>query len=85
MNSGSTIAGVWPCYSLLEAMYLMLFLDIASCGVRIAQCEKCLKLFYTDRKKGKYCSAICENRARALRAYYRRHPQSATHRNLFEV
>ena len=51
---------------------MMLLLDITSRGARIAQCEKCAKLFYTDREKGKYCSTVCENRARALRAYYRR-------------
>jgi hypothetical protein len=64
------VTGVWGCYSLLEAMYLMLFLDIAGWSERIAQCEKCHSLFYTALKKCKYCSPICENRARALRAYH---------------
>ena len=68
----TTVAGVWGCYSLLQAMYLMLFLDIAGWSGRIAQCEKCHTLFYTALDKGKYCSPLCENRARALRAYYTR-------------
>jgi hypothetical protein len=64
------VTGVWGCYSLLEAMYLMLFLDIAGWSGRIAQCEKCRSLFYTTLNKGKYCTPVCENRARALRAYH---------------
>jgi len=78
LSSATAIAGVWPCYALLDAMYLMLFLDIASRGARIAQCEKCARLFYTDREKGKYCSTVCENRARALRAYHRRRATKET-------
>ncbi len=70
--NGATLMGVWGCYSLLEAMYLMLFLDIASRGTRIVQCEKCGALFYTDLERGRYCSATCENRARALRAYHKK-------------
>ena len=71
-NSGK-VTGVWGCYSLLEAMYLMLFLDIASWwSGRISQCEKCHRLFYTALERGKYCSPLCENRARALRAYHNR-------------
>jgi hypothetical protein len=69
---GSTVRGVWGCYSLLEAMYLMLFLDIASRNAKIVQCEKCSRLFYSSRQKGKYCSPECENRARALRSYYKK-------------
>ncbi len=64
------ITGVWGCYSLLEAMYLMLFFDIAGWSGRIAQCEKCGSVFYTTLDKGKYCTPMCENRARALRAYH---------------
>jgi len=70
--NGATLTGVWGCYSLLEAMYLMLFLDIAGGGAKIVQCEKCGALFYTERERGKYCSAKCENRARALRAYHKK-------------
>ena len=68
----TTVEGVWGCYSLLHAMYLMLFLDIASRGMRIVQCEKCETLFYTELERGRYCSALCENRARALRAYHKK-------------
>ncbi|MGA7647764.1 MAG: hypothetical protein WBW01_14730 [Terriglobales bacterium] len=64
------VTSVWGCYSLLEAMYLMLFLDITGWRGRIAQCGKCGLLFYTTLDKGKYCTTVCENRARALRAYY---------------
>jgi len=71
LNS-TTVSAAWPCYSLLEAMYLMLFLDIAGRGARIAQCEKCMTIFYTALDRGKYCSSECENRARALRAYHRK-------------
>jgi hypothetical protein len=66
------ITGVWGCYSLLEAMYLMLFLDIAGWTARITQCERCGSLFYTTLERTQYCSLLCENRARALRSYYRR-------------
>jgi hypothetical protein len=66
----SSVTGVWGCYSLLQAMYLMLFLDIAGWSGRIAQCEKCQSLFYTALDRGKYCTPVCENRARALRAYH---------------
>jgi hypothetical protein len=66
----SAVSGVWGCYSLLKAMYLMLFLDIAGWSGRIAQCEKCRSLFYTAVDRGKYCTPVCENRARALRAYH---------------
>ena len=72
----NAIEGVWGCYSLHQAMYLMLFLDIASRGMRIAQCEKCETLFYTQRERGRYCSALCENRARALRAYHNKKGRS---------
>jgi hypothetical protein len=74
---GSTVEGIWGCYSLLEAMYLMLFLDIASRNARILQCEKCSRLFYSGRERGKYCSTTCENRARALRSYYKKKGGSA--------
>jgi len=68
---GSTrLTGVWGCYTLLQAMYLMLFLDVAGWSGRIVQCEKCHSLFYTALDRGKYCSPACENRARALRAYH---------------
>jgi hypothetical protein len=66
------VEGVWGCYSLLGAMYLMLFLDIAHRNTRIVQCEKCGSLFYSDLERVRYCSAGCENRDRALRAYYRK-------------
>lgn len=66
------ISGVWGCHTLLQAMYLMLFLDIVGWGGRIAQCEKCNSLFYSALDKGRYCSAPCENRARALRAYHKK-------------
>ena len=66
------LSGVWACYTLLQAMYLMLFLDIAGWAARIAECEKCHSLFYADRNKVRYCSPNCENRARSLRAYYRK-------------
>ena len=66
------VEGVWGCYSLLGAMYLMLFLDIASRGMRIVQCDKCGTLFYSDLARVRYCSFNCENQARALRAYYRK-------------
>ena len=68
----TTVEGVWGCYSLLQAMYLMLFLDIASRGTRIVQCDKCSKLFYSGLQRGKYCSPECENRARALRSYHKK-------------
>jgi hypothetical protein len=68
----SALEGVWGCYSLIHAMYLMLFLDIASRSARIVQCEKCGTLFYTELQRGRYCSATCENRARALRAYHQK-------------
>ncbi len=67
-----SIEGFWACYSLLQALYLMLFLDIASRGVRIVSCEKCTRLFYADRERVMYCSPMCENRARALRAYHKK-------------
>jgi hypothetical protein len=70
------VEGVWGCYSLLGAMYLMLFLDIASRGMRIVQCEKCGTLFYSDLARVRYCSFNCENQARALRAYYRKKGES---------
>jgi hypothetical protein len=70
-NSG-TVTGVWGCYSLLEAMYLMLFLDIAGWSGRIAECEKCHTLFYTALDRCRYCSPACENRSRSLRAYHRK-------------
>jgi hypothetical protein len=71
-RSSSALTGVWGCYSLLEAMYLMLFLDIAGRMGRIMECEKCGLPFYTTLDKGKYCSSVCENRARALRAYHKK-------------
>ena len=71
-NMSTTVTGVWGCYSLLESMYLMLFLDIVGGSGRIAQCEKCHTLFYTALDKGKYCSPVCENRDRALRAYHKK-------------
>jgi hypothetical protein len=71
-NSATGLRGVWGCYSLLEAMYLMLFLDIAGWSGRITQCEKCHTLFWTTLDKGKYCSPVCENQDRSLRAYHRR-------------
>jgi hypothetical protein len=70
--NSAAVTGVWGCYSLLQAMYLMLFLDIAGWSGRIAQCEKCHSLFYTALQKAKYCSPACENRARALRAYHKK-------------
>jgi hypothetical protein len=79
-NSG-VVTGVWGCYSLLEAMYLMLFLDIAGWRGRIAQCEKCGSLFYTELERGKYCSPNCENRARALRAYHRKRKNKVERRD----
>ncbi len=74
-NTGA-VTGVWGCYTLLEAMYLMLFLDIAGWTGRITQCEKCCLLFYTTLDRGNYCSPVCENRARALRAYHNRKGES---------
>ncbi len=68
--SATAVTGVWGCYTLLEAMYLMLFFDIAGWRGRITQCEKCRSLFYTTLERGKYCTPVCENRARALRAYH---------------
>lgn len=72
MPAAHAVTGVWGCYSLLEAMYLMLFFDIAAWSGRITQCEKCRSLFYTTLDRGKYCTPVCENRARALRAYHKR-------------
>jgi hypothetical protein len=69
---GSTVTAVWGCYTLLQAMYLMLFLDIAGWSGRIVQCEKCHSVFYTGLDRVKYCSPVCENRARALRAYHKK-------------
>ena len=70
------VEGVWGCYSLLSAMYLMLFLDIANRNTRIVQCEKCGTLFYSGLERVRYCSAECENPARALRAYHRKKGRS---------
>jgi len=66
------VEGVWACYTLYQALYLMLFLDIASRRSRIVTCQKCSRLFYADRERVTYCSEICENRARSLRAYHRK-------------
>jgi hypothetical protein len=66
------VEGVWACYSLYQALYLMLFLDIASRSSRIVTCQKCGRLFYADRERVTYCSEVCENRARSLRAYHRK-------------
>jgi hypothetical protein len=63
--------GVWGCYSLIQALYLMLFLDVASRNTRIVICEKCGKLFYGNQRDVSFCSYVCENRSRALRAYHR--------------
>jgi hypothetical protein len=72
----AAVTGVWGCHSLLDAMYLMLFLDVASRGTRVVQCEKCGTVFYTELESGRYCSALCENRARALRAYHNKKGRS---------
>ena len=70
--NSTAVTAVWGRYTLLQAMYLMLFLDIAGWTGRITQCEKCHSLFYTVLKRTKYCSTKCENRDRALRAYYKK-------------
>jgi predicted RNA-binding Zn ribbon-like protein len=70
--NSTDVTAVWGCYTLLQAMYLMLFLDIAGWTGRITQCEKCHSLFYTVLKRTRYCTTECENRARALRAYHKK-------------
>jgi hypothetical protein len=77
----SSVTAVWGCYTLLEAMYLMLFLDIAGWNGQIVQCEKCHSVFYSALQRGKYCSTKCENRARALRSYYKKAAATSSNDN----
>jgi len=65
-----SVEAVWGCYSLLASLYLMLFLDLIGAHRTVA-CRKCGMIFYADRSRVLYCSGLCENRARALRAYYK--------------
>lgn len=67
-----SVEGVWGCYSLLASLYLMLFLDLVGHAHTVVACQKCGKTFYADRPRVSYCSALCENRARSLRAYYKK-------------
>ncbi len=55
----------WRCRSLLQAMYLMFYLDqTGDNSIRKCQSRKCPKYFHVgSQSKSKYCSPQCANRA----------------------
>lgn len=70
-TSGEPIRHFWNCSDLLEALYMMLFLDI-SLERRILRCEGCGILFADAKGNVHYCSSRCEIRARVRRWWRKR-------------
>jgi hypothetical protein len=54
----------WHCRSLLQAMYMMLFLDLTS-DRTIRKCQRsgCINYFRMGSQESKYCSTDCANHA----------------------
>lgn len=68
----------WRCRSLLESMYLMLYLDVTG-GNRIRKCQApgCPRYFRMGSQSGsKYCPGGCASRATSKRHRERRRPSS---------
>lgn len=73
-SSGEPIRHFWNCSDLLEALYMMLFLDI-SLERRILRCEGCGILFADAKGNVRHCSSRCEARTR-VRRWWREHGKS---------
>lgn len=79
LTSGPRISGpscnslqpFWLCRSLIEALYMMVFLDIEH-GRRVIRCEGCGVLFQDAKENVLYCSSRCETRKR-VRDWWRKH------------
>jgi hypothetical protein len=70
LEAGS-ISRTWQCRTLLEALYMMFFLDLAQ-GRRILHCNNCGILFAESKRNVKFCGQRCETRHR-VREWWRRH------------
>lgn len=58
----------WKIDSLMEAMYLMFFLDITTNGSpRMCANPRCNRVFVPSKKSAIYCSSTCHNRANQQR------------------
>ena len=64
VSEDGTLEGVWRCSSLLEAMHVMLFMDLTS-DRPISKCQRsgCPGYYRMGSQPSKYCSDICANGA----------------------
>jgi hypothetical protein len=62
----------WFVYSGYCACYLRIWLDLLE-GKTIRRCghKHCGKFFYVTKENKRYCSLVCQNRAKQLRHYYK--------------
>ena len=64
VSDNGTLEGGWRCSSLLEAMHVMLFLDLTS-DRTVSKCQRsgCPNYFRMGSQESKYCSTDCANHA----------------------
>lgn len=62
---------IWECQELLEAFYMMFFLDIQY-GRRLLRCDNCGILFAETKENVRFCSTKCERQHR-VRKWWQLH------------